>query len=628
MSSSNDSVPGSIYDNEVSKRRKAEEEISVLRKKVKEEEEEVLALKHRLDETEAVLTARLEAAISDQERNSLDREAQRTMENERFAALEREFEELRGNHASLVQERDTLRLSVAELEGELKEAIDGLNFRFTNEISEQATKVAAGALRQQVDEMRQKAEMDESAFEAERTARLTAEHEVKRLQSDLAAILGMEYNEKNQNEIWRRTLEATECFQRTEKAEIEELKDTLKRVAAELESARDMLGEAEDRANVSELRSEKLEQDLVTAKSDLELLSQMMEEMREAESSRRASMENRISAFEDEQKVIRRLHEAELEDMRNQLEQVCMEKDSLSQSLNESEKSREALLQASSRGRDPDSGQNAGVELVRLRMEKAHLLAAASQEASRTERRIRELRETAVSSAEADILVERELRAAAELALENATAELREARSKRIEASAAAASQSGSNAHESEAELKLLKDKLASIESEKNDIQKQLKDYQQQSEQKMISLREEVRHAKAKVLQSERAVRHDAEVRAELAKLHEASSEEVERMNSSASQGEHKFQDDTQISNLYDIVEEQSNTIEEQREAHSTLENDFEGLLALLAQSKLVEESLSAALVQEGGQKAFSEAIMKAEERAVAQYGTFVRVSD
>ena len=73
------------------------------------------------------------------------------------------------------------------------------------------------------------------------------------------------------------------------------------------------------------------------------------------------------------------------------------------QSFKESEKSEEALLRISSRGRALAPDHNSNEELVRLRMEKAHLLAAASQEASRTERRLWELREAAMSSAEADL---------------------------------------------------------------------------------------------------------------------------------------------------------------------------------------------------------------------------------
>ena len=61
-----------------------------------------------------------------------------------------------------------------------------------------------------------------------------------------------------------------------------------------------------------------------------------------------ALMEFRISKFEDEKNGMRRHHEAELENMRNELEQVSIERDSLSQSFKESEKSKEALLRASS----------------------------------------------------------------------------------------------------------------------------------------------------------------------------------------------------------------------------------------------------------------------------------------
>ena len=621
--SSIDTVSREMYDNEVAVRRKAETEALMMNQKVAEKEEEIATLKQKSRETEEALSARLESAMSECERITRERDTQRTIKNERFVALERSFEDLRGNFASLQQERDALRLQVTELEGELKEAFDGLQFHLTNEISEQATKMAADALRQQVEDLRQKVEKEGTAFQAERTARLAAEQETKRLRSDLAAIFGMEPSDENQNEILRRTAEATERFQRSEKTEIDEIKNAVQRAVEELDSTRTVLAGTEQRASAAELRSVQLEQDLLTSKSDLELLSQMMEELKTAESSKRVSMENRISAFEDEQNVLRRLHEAEVENLRNELEHVRLEKEGLFQSLKDSEKSREALLQASSRSRDLDSAQNAALELARLRMEKAHLLAASSQEASRTERRIRELREAAKSAAEADVLVERELRAAAELALERATADLRNARS-RSTTTDAATSQRGSNMNVLEVELKKLKDILSLLEEEKKGLQQELDLMKQSSEQKIVNLKEEVRSAKAKALQSERAVRRDAEVQAELAKLHKDS--DGLSVCTQVDEGDDQLHHSSRLSSLYDLVEQQRDTIKQQRDAHSALESDFEGLLALLAQNKLVEESLSAALIEAGGEKAVTDAISNAEEKAVAQYGTFVRV--
>merc|ERR1712151_1251317 len=56
--------------------------------------------------------------------------------------------------------------------------------------------------------------------------------------------------------------------------------------------------------------------------------------------------------------------------------------------------------------------------------ERAQLLVAAAEEASRTERRIREATSAQSSSVEAEVIVERELRLAAETALTNTRIEL------------------------------------------------------------------------------------------------------------------------------------------------------------------------------------------------------------
>lgn len=612
------------FDKEVANRKLAEEKATLAEQRLFEIEKEAISARKRLQETEEALTSRLESAIAEQEREKIDREAQRTLENDRFMNLERDFESLRRDYAALEQDRDVLKASLVELEADLQDANNDLQLHLTNEISEQATKLAAEALRRQVDEMRQQAEVDTSSFNAERTARLAAEQEAKRLQSDLAALLGLENTERNQNEIRRRTAEATDYFQRTEKKEIKEMESALEDMKEKLNRARSHLREAEERADSASLQSNQLEQDLSVAKSDLKIVSHMIEEMRDSESSRRTSMEHRISSLEDEKNVMRRHHQAEIENMRTELEQISLHRDRLAQALQESEKSKDALLQASKSGRGISS-ENPSDELVRLRMEKAHLLAAASKEASRTERRIRELREAAMSSADADLLVERELRAAAELALANATSELQSARVNSH--SMATDSQEQSKIYDLEAEVKKLHSQISSLLSEKNELSENIAEIRSTSKQAIERLKEECKLAKAKALQSERAGRHDAEFRAEVARLQDSSSVDGHTsVDDSSTFGE--FKHDTQISNLYDLVDQQRQTIEEQRDAHSAMETDFEGLLALLAQSKLVEECLSSSLARSGGEKAVRDAIIDAEERAVAQYGTFVRVSE
>ena len=106
-----------------------------------------------------------------------------------------------------------------------------------------------------------------------------------------------------------------------------------------------------------------------------------------------------------------------------------MEKDRILNSLKESEKTRAALEYAASKEHDDVGFSTQEREIAMLRSANGQLLSAAADEASRTERRVREAVTANASAFEADIILERELRIAAEAALENVKEQLEEAKS-------------------------------------------------------------------------------------------------------------------------------------------------------------------------------------------------------
>ena len=75
--------------------------------------------------------------------------------------------------------------------------------------------------------------------------------------------------------------------------------------------------------------------------------------------------------------------------------------------------------------------------------------------------------------------------------------------------------------------MKNLKGQLVSLENEKNELKENVLETKRSTQQTIESLKEECnKMAKARALQSELAGRHDAEVRAEVARLHDVSSPE------------------------------------------------------------------------------------------------------
>jgi hypothetical protein len=66
--------------------------------------------------------------------------------------------------------------------------------------------------------------------------------------------------------------------------------------------------------------------------------------MREAESTRRSSLEYRIASLESDNALMRRFHGTEMEKLKNEVDQFQRDRDQLLHSLKENEKAKDSLL--------------------------------------------------------------------------------------------------------------------------------------------------------------------------------------------------------------------------------------------------------------------------------------------
>ena len=86
------------------------------------------------------------------------------------------------------------------------------------------------------------------------------------------------------------------------------------------------------------------------------------------------------------------------------------------------------------------------------------------------------------------------------------------------------------------------------------------------------------------------------------------------------------YNEEIPVAQLYDIIQKQKQSIDDERGVYQELLAEHDDLLALLAQHDVVREMLNDALARVGGQGAVDAAMREAEEKALVQYGKFVEL--
>lgn len=536
---------------------------------------------------------------------------------------------------TLEEERDRLTVVIAQLEEELNVANNMVQAFITDGSSDRATEAAAHALRFELDELKMQVEEYRLAMEEELYKREAAEHEIERLRDDIAALVYLNEHENLSDEIQQRTAKAVERLKMKERIEIDQLRKSLYRSIEETEAARASEKQANEQLSKLRLQTAVGEQEIIAAKSEIIFLTQALEELRMNEENKRASLEYRISSLEDETDVLRKYHSSELETVRNELAQLSMEKDRILHQLKESERTNSALVFAVSKAESAET-EDVGdleAEVAKLRIEIAHLLTVAADDKARAERRLREALAAHRATAEADTILEHELRLVAESNVQSLKAQLDEYRNadRKDGLSRDDSHRASTQAHMERLanELEELRHELQKVQKENAALRTRMEQAALKSKTELAALTEECRLAQSKVHKFEREGRYDAAVKSEMAKLrlspekrgpystfgNEDEDPALERVNPPLVGVE-----------AFDLIRKQKEEIQEERKMYLEFLAEHDDLLALLAQHDLERECLKEALSQTAGMDAVEEVLRKVEQKALEQFGNVIKV--
>jgi hypothetical protein len=530
----------------------------------------------------------------------------------------------------LEEERNRVTVVVAQLEEELREANGMIQTYMTDEAAEKATESAANALRYEIEDLKNDVEEYRQHLTTEEMAREVAELEIERLRDDIATLAALTNQGDITDDIELRTAKAAETLKKKERVEIEELRKSLYRSIDEVEMARAAEREATENLSKVRLQTSVCEQEIVAAKSEIYFLTQALEEQRLTEESKKASLEYRIGSLEDENDVLCKYHTGELDDIRNELSQVTMEKDRAVHQLRELEKTNAALVYVAPTEDNEDSNTIDGdyaTEIAKLRIENAHLLTISSDEKARSERKLRDILAAQVASIEADAILEHELRVNAENINKNLRLELEELKNG-----------SNHNVHQgntlnipgvSTEHIESLKKDLQNLKKENSSLKHKMEKEASEAKASNDALTEECRKAQSKAHKAERDGRYDAAVKSELIRL---------RMSPSVSTPERR--DDVFLSRAdqtnkislnntaaFELIQKQKEEIQEERKMYLEFLAEHDDLLALLAQHDVERICLREALSAAAGADAVEKATRTAHEKAKTEYGTIMKLS-
>lgn len=549
--------------------------------------------------------------------------------------------QLREEHDALQVEYKRIERNLQDRENDLKEAHDAIEFQITNSVSDKATALACEALRKHVEELRSTLQITKKDYTDAQEARMAAEEQVEDLRENLAALLGIQNTPENQGEIHRQVIHLNEAFRRKERSELIELKDALLNATERLEEYRTEQMATEERLSKASLQASMYEQELITAKSDLHMLTEKMDEMRQSESSQREALEYRITELETDIQVLHKQNSSMIEQLQSELSQVSMERDGMLKALKESERNKESFFQTKG-GRDSSSSESdIQAELTKLRLEKARLLNSVAEEAAKVERRIREARTTANSVAEAEIIVEKELRMSAEKAVAELSAELDSMKNSHDEVDRKSLyGADEENLDELRACINDLEDRNAALSEEITRVSEELQTQEQNARDEKVKLMEELKVAKTRHIQLDRDGRREAEFHSELARLRNrengGSSRKQQPDNPAAEfdhneendddeRQDHKSMDgDDDIGLMYDETKKLKERLTADRTVYQQLVRQHDALLATLTRQTILRRSVQSTLQRIGGDEALEEALQQAREMAESELNVSV----
>ncbi len=581
-------------------------------------------LMQKLDETERALN---KLSLSSRQKEEDRMAAEEIFEQEkqdlqsRLHSLEEQKRYLEEANEIDKSEANEMRLIIGQLENELKEANDMLQSHLTDEVTTRATEMATNALRAQLKESREKQSSEHEAFLNEKEGRESAEKEIQRLKADLSLLLEAEnIPNSGDNRMQQLTSKAAGEVLERQRGEIDALTKSLEQVMQELQSCQDKERAAEERAANSRLHASACEQELLGAKSDISLLKDSIKILKSDESEMKSMLEDRVKSLEEERENIMLSLGAEIKNLKAEISQNQLERDQLIHSLNESEKANSALVYSTSVEKG-ENGSSLELELSKLRLEKAQLLAAVQENGSKFEKRVR----SAFSN-------ENEKKSSEKVLIESAERSLSSLQKKYDETAAQLKLANSSNTdllnRMKETNASNLKNEVYRLEGEvqklvkqNTTLESQLVTIANEAKSNNAKLEEKCRLAQAKVIELELQERKEAALAAECSRLRDEAIDYSNTRSSSESK-----ESSLGVGEMHDVVLELKQTVREERKVYQDLLSEHEDLLALLAQQDLEKTSLQLALVQSAGKEAVESAFIEAERQSVQQFGKYIKL--
>lgn len=290
-------------------------------------------------------------------------------------------------------------------------------------------------------------------------------------------------------------------------------------------------------------------------------------------------MEYRIETLINERLSLEKFYQEEFDGIKAQLARVNQERDSLMHRLEQSEKANAALTLNTLVGEESES------EVAKLQLERAQLLARITEIGVESERRLREAVAANASSAEAELIIEKQSRKSLECTLTDVMSELEEVKSQLLAKTplqeSAEIDDVVTDLRESLADLQIANKELHAANQELNE-----KFYEAESESQTLinSLRQSLQATEARLRAEERENRFEAALASEIALLRHGDPSPTENKSPSMVLQSGKDLIDHNVIAMYDYVVELKSSYEEERRNYKILLAENEELLALFGQ--------------------------------------------
>ena len=295
------------------------------------------------------------------------------------------------------------------------------------------------------------------------------------------------------------------------------------------------------------------------------------------------SMEYRIETLMNERLSLDKSYQEEFAAIKAQLAKVNQEKDTLLHRLEQSEKANAALTFNTITREESES------EVVKLQLERAQLLAKLTEIGVESERRIKEAVAAHASSAEAELIIEKQAKQSLECSLADALSELEDVKSEKDQAT------SGEGSTDNDLIVTELRESLAEMQISYRDLQAANEEIRDQmasasvENQSLIeSLTEKLKRAETHIREEERESRFEAALASEIARLRNGSSSQSTHLlpPEIASSQEKESTISENVLAMHEYVLDLRAVLEKEREIHQATAAELDEALAIIGQQQ------------------------------------------